>query len=333
MKSFKKTYMLNESNNTINGFVILKPEFLDHEDEFLKMLDNNGWKVIQKVKRTLTNDEAKELYKMHKDKEFYNNLCDYMSSSDCVCCLCYKDCEDPVKDMDQLKDKVRNAWGIDDMKNAMHSSDSIDNVNRESKLIFEKKVVEDNSFLALFADTDGFAQQQQDDSTSKLAKTIDELKLQMTPSELSMLVSALEDALAEELNAWYAYMIILPFLEGKHRDDVVKFFSDTAKDELEDHAYWLMERLNNFGEAPHKLISSTMWDDVATHKYIVPSTDCLASIKNNIIAEKGAIETYEKIERMTRDKDVVTNAKIKEILADEQQHLSDLYDLEKQFES
>ena len=41
------------------------------------------------------------------------------------------------------------------------------------------------------------------------------------------------------------------------------------------------------------------------------------------------IETYTKIEAFTRDKDIVTNSKIKEILKDEQEHLSELYDLRK----
>jgi len=142
MKSFKKTYMLKEDVNSINGFAILKPEFLNHEEDFIKLLNNNGWNIIQKTKKKLTQGEAEELYKMHKGKKFYNDLCKYMSSDDCLCCLCHKDCKDPIKDMDALKDKVRKTWGKDDMKNAMHSSDSLENVNRESKLIFEKKIVE-----------------------------------------------------------------------------------------------------------------------------------------------------------------------------------------------
>ena len=39
---------INESTNEINGFCILKPEFLDHTDDWLTMLQNNGWQIIQK---------------------------------------------------------------------------------------------------------------------------------------------------------------------------------------------------------------------------------------------------------------------------------------------
>ena len=67
MKSYKQTFLIKESqsSNEVNGFVILKPEFLNHEEDFLTLLKNNGWDVIQKVKKQLSDNEAKELYKMH----------------------------------------------------------------------------------------------------------------------------------------------------------------------------------------------------------------------------------------------------------------------------
>ena len=52
--------------------------------------------------------------------------------------------------------------------------------------------------------------------------------------------------------------------------------------------------------------------------------DVIKSIDQNIKAEQDAIETYNKLEKITRDKDVVSNQKIKEILADEQEHLQAL---------
>ena len=39
--------------------------------------------------------------------------------------------------MDKLKDKVRDMWGKSEMRNAMHSSDSLKNVKRETKIIFK----------------------------------------------------------------------------------------------------------------------------------------------------------------------------------------------------
>ena len=294
MKKFTQSFLIKENENQLNGFVILKPGFLDHEEEFIKLLNNNGWDIIQKVKRKLSEDEAKELYKMHKDKDFYNDLCKYMSSDDCLCCLCHKNCKDPIKDMDSLKDKVRKTWGKDEMKNGMHSSDSLDNVNRESKLIFEKKVVESES---------------------------NDLQIKMNPKEVNTLVEMLKNALAEEILAWYHYTICAPFLIGNMRPDVEKLFIETAKDEFEDHAMWLMERLRQLGENPGEILDPNELNNIAKHKYIIPEFDTLKAIENNIKAELGAIETYTELEEFTKDKDIVSHAKIEEILSDEQEHL------------
>ena len=51
-------------------------------------------------------------------------------------CTCHKDCADPIKEMKKLKHKARDAWGKSEMKNAMHSSDNLENVKRESKVVF-----------------------------------------------------------------------------------------------------------------------------------------------------------------------------------------------------
>ena len=125
-----------ESNDELNAFVILKPEFLKYEKQWFDMLKNDGWQIIQKKKLKLTHDQAEELYKMHKNKDFYRDLCNYMCSDDCICCTCHKSCNNAIKEMKKLKDKARDAWGKDDMKNAMHSSDSMENVKRESNIIF-----------------------------------------------------------------------------------------------------------------------------------------------------------------------------------------------------
>ena len=135
MKTF--TQFMLEQNSELNAFVILKPEFLKYEQQWLDLLKNDDWQIVQKKKLKLTHEQAEELYKMHKDKDFYKDLCNYMSSDDCICCTCHKNCEDPIKSMKKLKDKARNTWGKSEMKNAMHSSDSLENVKRESNIVFK----------------------------------------------------------------------------------------------------------------------------------------------------------------------------------------------------
>lgn len=131
-------YLLESKKNEVkyNGFAILKPEFLDKQDEFEQKLEDNGWKISDLTKIKLSLDDAKNLYSCHKNEDFYDDLCKYMSSDKCIAYKLYKDCKDPIKDLEKLKDSIRDEWGKDDMKNCMHSSDSKENVKRESEICF-----------------------------------------------------------------------------------------------------------------------------------------------------------------------------------------------------
>lgn len=122
--------------NKPNGFVILKPGFLKHTEEFEQRLKDNNWEIIDKKRKKLSKNQAMDLYKMHSDKPFFAVLSDYMASDDCMCYKCHKSCMNPVQDMGKIKDGVRKDWGVDDMKNAMHSSDSLANVSREADICF-----------------------------------------------------------------------------------------------------------------------------------------------------------------------------------------------------
>lgn len=136
MKSFKSTI---EEKHTIektpNAFCILKPEFVkEYEQDFDNLLQHYGWKVLQKQRKVLTPDQASQLYVNLESEPYYHTLCDYMSSGDCICCSCYGNFKDPIKEMCDLKSLVREMWGKDEMKNAMHCSDSIENVIRECNI-------------------------------------------------------------------------------------------------------------------------------------------------------------------------------------------------------
>lgn len=147
----------------------------------------------------------------------------------------------------------------------------------------------------------------------------------------TQIIDAMKNALKEELNAWYGYVIVKEWLAGTARKDIEKFYDDTAKDELEDHGYWLMKRINQLGGTIEDItMSPDSWNS-AKHKYIAPSwkngnIDIKKSLEDNIKNEEGAIETYEELVKMTEDIDPTSNSKLKDILADEQEHLQELKD-------
>ena len=297
----------DRSPRSINGFVILKPGFLEYEEPLCDMLQNNGWSIIEKKRCKLTPDQAAKLYINLNEKPFYNDLCQYMSSDNCLCCRCAKDCEDPIGDMKALKDKVRSQWGIDDMRNAIHSSDSQEAVDAESKLCMD--CID--------------APEQLTEANENIADKVDD------PEKFNKeLVHKLQVAFAEEINAWYQYFVVIPFLHGKERKNIEDFYKTAAEDEYEDHAMWLLNRINELGYTPDEVLDMYNLNKLAAHKFIKPNKefDVKESLQQNIEAEKGAIETYIDLVNFTKGIDPVTHRKMKQILADEQEHLTELND-------
>lgn len=120
-----------------NMFVIIKPGFIDKEKEIEQMITGEGWEIIKKEQKKLEKSIVEKLYKNQKDEKFFDDLVDYMSSDDVICYQLYKITNNPIDGMKKIKDKVRDAYAKDEMKNGMHSSDSEQNVKREIKLCFK----------------------------------------------------------------------------------------------------------------------------------------------------------------------------------------------------
>ena len=141
-----------------------------------------------------------------------------------------------------------------------------------------------------------------------------------------VIIDKLKNALKEELNAWYGYIIIKDFLVGPYRSEITKLYEETAKDELEDHGYWLIKRINELGGTLDDLsMTPASWVN-STHPYVAPKwkgdiVPIKESLELNIQNELGAIESYKEIIELTKDVDYTTHSKCKQILADEEEHL------------
>ena len=127
---------LHTPKNT-KAFVIIKPGFLDYEDEIFEYINDNGFEMIDHTnKQQLSDAQIHELYKMHKGEDFYDDLCEYMKGYIIAAIFTYEGSDDPIKKMDKIKNHFRKKYGEDEMRNVMHSSDSMKNVLREAKIIF-----------------------------------------------------------------------------------------------------------------------------------------------------------------------------------------------------
>ena len=120
-------------------FTIIKPGFLHLSDDIVKEFEENGWEVYKTRTKQLLSSEARELYKIHKKEDWYEPLVKYMSSGPTLAIIFRKVGnipDDIYKAVGEIKDKIRDEYGESDMRNVMHSSDSLEHMMQEMQVYF-----------------------------------------------------------------------------------------------------------------------------------------------------------------------------------------------------
>ena len=127
-------------------FAIIKPDAfkLEHSGSIIKMIEKAGFKLLKMKLVSLTKEKASEFYKTHKEKPFYDRLCDYMSSGPIIVMKLSKNnaIEDfrkligSTNPQDAAKGTIRNLFATSIEANAIHGSDSNENAVIESDFFF-----------------------------------------------------------------------------------------------------------------------------------------------------------------------------------------------------
>lgn len=134
MKALKSVIL--EELNTPTIFTIVKPGSLNLTQTIIEKFEENGYKMKKIRTKRLLPIEAKELYAIHKEEEWYEPLWKYMSSNISTAIIFSKDCEDIFKETAKLKDEIRKEFGESDMRNVLHSSDSAEHMEVEQSIYF-----------------------------------------------------------------------------------------------------------------------------------------------------------------------------------------------------
>lgn len=140
------------------------------------------------------------------------------------------------------------------------------------------------------------------------------------PSEIIELFSG---ALATEWLCVLRYTQHALAAKGIHAESVAEHFREHARQEQE-HANALAERIRQLGGTPH-LDPSQMAE--AAHTEYKECDNLIDMIKENLIAERIAIEVYSETIRYIGDKDSTSRRVLEEILAVEEEHADDMADL------
>ena len=139
------------SNRTL---AIIKPDAVNdnHVGEIIAMINKAGFKIKALKLMKLSESAAKAFYEIHKDKPFYDELVEYMTSGPCVPIALEK--ENAVEDYRKLigatnptnaaEGTVRKLYAKSVQFNAVHGSDSDENAVREIAFFFSSKELIEN---------------------------------------------------------------------------------------------------------------------------------------------------------------------------------------------
>tara|TARA_B100001059_G_scaffold204256_1_gene213443 strand:- start:1193 stop:1588 length:396 start_codon:yes stop_codon:yes gene_type:complete len=125
---------------------MVKPEAVEagNTGAILNKIEKAGFRIVAMKKVLLSKERAGEFYAVHKERPFYAELVDYMSSGPIIAALLEKD--NAVLDFRTLigatdpseaaEGTIRAEFAESKAKNAVHGSDSDENANIEADFHF-----------------------------------------------------------------------------------------------------------------------------------------------------------------------------------------------------
>ena len=131
---------------TNRTFTMIKPDAVadGYSGAILKMIEEASFRIVAIKMVKLTKERAGQFYTVHKERPFYNDLCEYMSSGHIIAAILEK--ENAVADFrkligstnpaDAAEGTVRKLYARSLQSNAVHGSDSDVNAQIEGNFYF-----------------------------------------------------------------------------------------------------------------------------------------------------------------------------------------------------
>lgn len=127
---------------------MIKPDAVanNYIGPILAKINEAGFRIIAMKYTRLTKEHAGKFYAIHKERPFYNDLVNYMSSGPIVAAILEK--QNAVDDFRKLigatdpakaeKGTIRNLYAKSIEANAIHGSDSDENAQTECDFFFSE---------------------------------------------------------------------------------------------------------------------------------------------------------------------------------------------------
>ena len=135
--------------STERTFSIIKPDAVERNKigEITAMLENAGLRVVASKRIKLDQVKASQFYEVHKERPFFQSLCDFMCSGPIV--VQVLEGEDAVKRNREImgatnpeeaaEGTIRKKYALSLEKNSVHGSDSLENAKIEISHFFSEE--------------------------------------------------------------------------------------------------------------------------------------------------------------------------------------------------
>jgi nucleoside-diphosphate kinase len=125
---------------------IIKPDAIKRNitGEINGMIESAGFKIVAQKKIKLTLEQAKKFYEVHKERPFYNDLCEFLSSAPVIVQVLEK--ENAIANYRELmgatnpenanNGTIRKKFAISIDQNSVHGSDAPETATTEIGFFF-----------------------------------------------------------------------------------------------------------------------------------------------------------------------------------------------------
>jgi nucleoside-diphosphate kinase len=127
-------------------FAMIKPDAVaaKNSGKIIDMIEHNGFEIVRMQKVIIAADLAQEFYAVHKERPFFGELVEFVISAPVIIMALHKDnainswreligATDPAK---AAAGTIRNLYGTDLGKNAVHGSDAPETAVNELEMFF-----------------------------------------------------------------------------------------------------------------------------------------------------------------------------------------------------
>ncbi len=137
--------------NTERTFSIIKPDAVERNKigEITAMLENAGLRVVASKRLQLDKAKASQFYEVHKERPFFQSLCDFMCSGPII--VQVLEGEDAVKRNREImgatnpeeaaEGTIRKKYALSLEKNSVHGSDNLENAKIEISHFFSDEEI------------------------------------------------------------------------------------------------------------------------------------------------------------------------------------------------